>query len=52
MANSIGLQELDGVEKVDANLVDEIKIVIQNAKATNGRSHGEFRTLLFQNLYL
>lgn len=47
----IGLQELESVEKVEANLVDGIKIVVQNAKATKGRSRGEFRTLLFQNLH-
>lgn len=31
------------------NTVDEIKIVIQNAKATNGRAHGKTRTLRFSS---
>lgn len=46
-----GLQDLGGREKVTAEMVDGIKIVVQNAKATNGRAHGEYRTLLFKSLH-
>jgi hypothetical protein len=50
-AKEYGLQDLGGREKVTAEMVDGIKIVVQNAKATNGRAHGEYRTLLFPNLH-
>lgn len=45
-----GLQYFGGIENVDAEKVDGLRIVVQNAKATNGRAHGDSRTLSFLNL--
>ncbi|UUA75140.1 hypothetical protein [Cellvibrio sp. QJXJ] len=50
-AKELRLQDFGGGENVSPEMVDGIKIVVQNAKATNGRAHGEFRTLLFPKLH-
>ena len=45
------LQDLGGRERVTAEMVDGIKLVNHNAKATNDRAHGEYHTLLFPNFH-